>query len=79
MSTRLLIEENQNLEESGVYIGCLILEALQKHDKISIFDLYDLLRKKIDNVNYSNAMDGLVFLRMIGAIKFTAPYIVKIQ
>lgn len=79
MSTKLLIEENQNLEESGVYIGYLILEALQKHDKISIFDLYDLLRKNIDNVNYSNAMDGLIFLQMLGAIKFSAPYVVKIQ
>ena len=79
MSTKLLIEENQTLQESGVYIGYVILEALQKNEKVSIFDLYDLLRKRIDNVNYSNTMDGLVFLHMIGAVKFTAPYVVKIQ
>jgi hypothetical protein len=79
MSKKLLIDESQNLEETGVYIGAIILKALQKKSKVSIFDVYDLLRREIDNVNYSNVMDGIVFLHMLGAIKFTAPYIVKVQ
>lgn len=79
MTKKLLIDESQNLEETGVYIGSILLKVLHKKSKISIFDVYDLLRKEINNVNYSNVMDGIVFLHMIGAIKFTAPYIVKIQ
>jgi len=74
----LLIEENKNLEESGVYIGYLILAELEKSSKISIFDLYGLVRKKVENVNYSNTMDGLLFLRMLGLIEFKAPYITKL-
>lgn len=79
MTKNLLIDESQNLEETGVYIGSIILSALQAKSKLSIFEVYDLLRKEINNVNYSNVMDGIVFLHMLGAIKFTAPYIVKIQ
>ena len=79
MSNALLIQENNRLDETGVYIGALVLEQLAKKSSLSIFDLYELLRKKVDNVNYSNTMDGLVFLHMIGAIEFRAPYIIKIQ
>ena len=79
MKGKLLIEETQQLNETGVYIGSVILEQLYRKNQISIFDLYEIIRKKVDNVNYSNTMDGLVFLHMIGAIDFRAPYIIKIQ
>lgn len=74
----LLIEENKNLDESGVYIGYLILAELERSDKISIFDLYGLVRKKVENVNYINTMNGLLFLRMLGLIDFKAPYITRL-
>lgn len=75
----LLIAENSKLSESGVYIAYIILDAISKKERISVFELYDLLKKRMDNVNYTNVMDALSFLRMIGLIKFNAPYFSKLQ
>jgi len=75
----LLLEENPKLQESGVYIAYLILHRLNAHDRLSIFDLYQFLRKKIDNVNYANTMDALTFLKMVNLIDFKAPYFTKVK
>lgn len=74
----LLIEENARLTESGVYIAFVILEAVTKKDRVSIFDMYEIIKKKIEFVNYANVMDALLFLRMLGLIKFNAPYFSKV-
>ncbi len=75
----LLIEENPNLTESGVYIAFIILDELAKSERISIFDIYSLLRKHLDNVNYTNVMDALSFLKMLNLIRFNAPYFSKVE
>jgi len=75
----LLLEENPRLQESGVYIAYLILERLGTQERLSIFDLYQFLRKKIDNVNYANTMDALTFLKMVNLIDFRAPYFVRVK
>ena len=75
----LLIEENANLTDSGVFVGFLVMKELIKKDRLSIFELYDVLKNKIHNFNYQNVMDGLVFLKESGLIDFRKPYIYRVK
>ena len=75
----LLIEENVNLTDSGIFVGYIIMKELKDREKLSIFDLYDVLRAKVTNFNYQNVMNGLVFLNECGLIEFKKPYLHKVK
>lgn len=74
----LLIAENSRLSESGVYIAYIILDAISKKGRVSIFDVYDLAKKHVNSTSYVNVMDALSFLFMLGLIRFNAPYFSKV-
>jgi len=75
----LLIEENVDLTDSGIFVGYLVMKELKDKDRLSIFDLYGVLKRKISNFNYQNVMNGLVFLNECGLIEFKKPYIYKVK
>lgn len=74
MST--LIQSNENIKSSSVYIGYLILKELQKSDsqKVSIYKIAESLKK--NGLNHSRQLTiGLSFLYSVGIIKFEEPYV----
>lgn len=75
MKKGLLVSYDQALKNSSLYLGYLILESLKKQNKISIFDLYDLLKKEDRNFNYTNVVYALMFLYMNDLVYFSEPYI----
>lgn len=75
MKKGLLVSYDQTLKNSSLYLGYVILESIQKTKKITIFELYDLLKKEDRNFNYTNMIYALMFLYMNDLVCFTEPYI----
>ena len=75
---KLLISAEQDLRSSSIYGGFLILNALRDNERISIFDLYNILKKDNRNFTYSSTLYTLIFLFVNGLIDFDEPYIYKI-
>jgi len=69
-----LLNESLDLKSSSVYIGYVILQELQRKEKVSILDLYGVIKRRVGAVSYQNTMNSLVFLRMCGLVEFKAPY-----
>lgn len=72
----LLINENENVKSSIVYVGFLILKELEqsKSNRISIYKIADILRK--NSISHSRQLTlALTFLYSLGLIKFEEPYI----
>ena len=74
-----LISPDQDVKLSSIYIGYLILNKFKKIDKIFILDLFDELRIKTNNFNYSSTLYALSFLYISGIIDFSEPYIYKLK
>lgn len=71
-----LISKDENIKNSIVYIGYIILKeiSLRKDKKISIYDIASLLKK--DNLLNSEQLNySLMFLYAADIIDFEEPYI----
>ncbi len=78
-TSKLLISHEQDVRDSSIYAGYLILKNLKEGEKMSIFDLHQTLKTKDRGFTYSNAMYALVFLHMNGLVDFDEPYIYRIK
>lgn len=76
---KLLISQEQDIKDSSVYAGYLILKKLKENDRMSIFDLHQTLKGKDRSFSYSNAMYALIFLYMSGLIDFDEPYVCRVK
>ncbi len=76
---KLLISHEQDVRDSSVYAGYLILKNLKEGDRMSIFDLHQALKTKDRSFSYSNAMYALIFLYMNGLIDFDEPYVHRVK
>ncbi len=70
-----LLSPDETISDSSVVIGSVILEALKKKDKMPIFDIYPLVRKKSGSFNYENTISAIFFLYMNNIIDFDPPFI----
>ncbi len=75
-----LISKDEQIKTSVVYVGYLILKELKKNkdDKISIFEVSEMLKKR-NIMHYRQIMFALMFLHSCGVIDFREPYIYKIN
>lgn len=73
-----LISKDEQIKTSVVYVGYLILKELRKHkdNKVSIFDLTEMLKKR-EIMHYRQIIFALMFLHSCGIIDFREPYIYK--
>lgn len=78
-SPKLLISHEQDVRDSSVYAGYLILKKLKEGERMSIFDLHQTLKTKDRSFTYSNAMYALIFLYMNGLVDFDEPYIYRLK
>lgn len=72
----MLINKDENIKTSSVYVASLILKEFkkQKDGRLSIFQLSAALKKQ--NVQqYRQMFFGLAFLYATGIIAFNEPYI----
>lgn len=72
----MLISKDENIKNSIVYIGYLILKELEKNKQVSIFNITKML-KKTNNINYRQLTFSLLFLYSSGIINFEGVYITK--
>jgi hypothetical protein len=74
----LLISKDEQIKTSVVYVGYLILKELRKskEDKISIFEVSEMLKKR-NITHYRQIIFALMFLHSCGIIDFREPYIYK--
>lgn len=72
-----LIQTEERLKDSSIYIGYLILKNLKsrKDGKIIIFDLIRLLKKDMKIIHHRQVIFSLSFLYCLGLIDFSEPYI----
>lgn len=72
-----LVQTEETLKNSSVYIGYLILKALKNSadGKIIIFDLIRILKKELDIIHYRQIFFGLSFLYCLGLVDFSEPYV----
>jgi len=75
MSSDLFFDENDDLYKSSVYLGMHVMKKLERSKRgVTIYEVYDTLRDKYSDVNYSNVMNALTFLFMTDLITFNKPY-----
>lgn len=72
----MLISAEQNLKHTSVYTGFLLMKVLKKRRKITIFELYSVVKAELKILNYKNTIFALIFLHMNGLVTFDEPYIV---
>ncbi len=77
--TKLLISQEQDVRDSSIYAGYLILKRLKEGERMSIFDLHQTLKTRDRGFTYSNAMYALLFLYMNGLVDFDEPYIYRLK
>lgn len=73
-----LISKDENIQQSAIYIGYIILLQLKKEEKISIYKMYNILKKR-QITNTRQIMFSLVFLYENDIIDFKEPYICKVS
>jgi len=78
-SKKLLVSQEQDIRDSSVYAGYLILKKLKEGERMSIFDLHQTLKTKDRSFTYRNTMYALIFLYMNGLVDFDEPYVYKIK
>lgn len=74
-----LVSKDENMKTSIVYVGALVLKALEKapDGRLSLTALAKTL--KSHGINKSRPMTfALMFLHLAGIIDFQAPYIYKL-
>lgn len=71
-----LFSKDEDLNKSAINIGYLILQTFVtlKTDKLSIFEIMKLLRKK-QSVSIRSFYHGIIFLYSVDLIKFDEPFI----
>ena len=74
----MLISKDENIKNSIVYIGYLILKELEKNKQVSIFNITKML-KKTNNINYRQLTFSLLFLYSSGIINFEGVYVTKYE
>ncbi|MCI8291197.1 MAG: hypothetical protein HFJ25_02950 [Clostridia bacterium] len=72
-----LISKDENIKQSIIYIGYLILSKLKKENKISIYTMYETLKNE-NIINTRQIMFALVFLYESNVIEFKESYICKV-
>lgn len=72
----MLISKDENIKNSIVYIGYLILKELNRNKQVSIFNITKML-KKTNKINYRQLTFSLLFLYSSGIINFEGVYITK--
>ncbi len=75
LSKDLLISAEKDVRSSSVYLAYLVLKRLDQDARITIFELYTEIKKHCNTFNYADALYSLIFLYMLGLIKFHEPYI----
>ena len=72
----MIINKDENIKTSSVYVASLILKEFknQKKDKLSIFQVAASL-KKYNIRQYRQMFFGLSFLYSTGVVDFKEPYI----
>ena len=75
----MLISKDENIKNSAVYVGSLILQQFKKSNKskITIFEIAENLRKQ-DIISYRHIVFALMFLYSTKIIDFKEPYIYKL-
>lgn len=74
-----IISPEQLPKQTTVYLGFVLLRELSRHEKLSIFQMYSIIRKKAKIFNYGAVISALVFLYSLGLIDFNAPYIYRLK
>ena len=72
----MLINKDENIKTSSVYVASLILKELKNHKsgRITIFQLASALKKQ--NIQqYRQVFFGLAFLYSTGIVEFNEPYV----
>ena len=72
-----LISKDENIKQSVIYIGFIILSKLKKDSKISIYTMYEVLKKE-NITNTRQIMFALIFLYESNIIDFKELYICKV-
>lgn len=79
MKNDLFLSENDDLRLSSLFVGYEILKQFNRNSRMTIYDLYNNLRKRQPNLNHPNFMNSLTFLYMSGIIEFKKPYIEVVE
>lgn len=74
-SSNFYIEDSYSLKDSSVYVSYEVLRILDRHNKITIYELFSKLRSKSKGLNYASFINALTFLYMAGVVEFKHPYI----
>ena len=72
----MLISKDENIKNSIIYIGFLILKELEKQKQVSIFKISQML-KKVSSISYRQLTFSLMFLYASGIINFDGVYVEK--
>ena len=72
-----MINKDENIKTSPVYVGYLILRLLKKkkEEKVMVYEVVDMLRDELGLIHYRQFVFALVFLYQSGVIDFAEPYI----
>lgn len=72
-----LVQTEEKVKSSSVYIGYLILKAIKsnKDGKVVIFNLIRILKKDLNIIHHRQVIFGLSFLYCLGLIDFSEPYV----
>ncbi len=71
----LLMSTEQHPKQSSVFIGYIILKELSKKKRISIFELYQLIKQDTEVFNSKSLSSALIFLYINDLILFNKPFI----
>lgn len=74
-----LVSKDESLATSMVHIGYIVLQELEAsgQSRMSLASVMHALKKK-KIVQYRPIMFALLFLHLVGAIDFDAPYIYRV-
>lgn len=75
----MLINKDEKIKNSPIYIGYLILKQLKrsKEEKLIIHDIIENIKQNLGVVHYRQLIFSLIFLYESGIIDFAEPYIYK--
>lgn len=73
----MILNKDEKIKTSPVYIGYLILKQLRKKDegKIMVYEVVEKLREDLGIVHYRQLLFSLIFLHESGIIEFAEPYL----
>lgn len=76
---KTIINTDERIKSSFVYIGYIVLKEIKKQNenKITMFELINLLKKQFKVIHYRQVVFTLMFLYSLELIDFSDPYIYK--